>query len=126
MNCLFHEFEVVDDNGDVHLDTLFHSVPHSIRDKLIGMSEHCTHPVGDNLCDKAWWFHQCWKKADPQVSGRVPLPLGFFNIYLLYTSHTLALFSAVNLRLRLTTLSLSAYLFFYFLVQDPILNIYYN
>lgn len=50
----------------------------------------------------------------------------FFNIYLLYTSHTLALFSAVNLRLRLTTLSLSAYLFFYFLVQDPILNIYYN
>lgn len=67
MNCLFHEFEVVDDNGDVHLDTLFHSIPHSIRDKVIGMSEHCTDPEGDNLCQKAWWFHQCWKKADPQV-----------------------------------------------------------
>ncbi|KAH8359098.1 hypothetical protein KR093_004247, partial [Drosophila rubida] len=68
MNCLFHEFEVVDDNGDVHLDTLFHSVPHSIRDKLIAMSQHCIHPEGDTLCHKAWWFHQCWKKADPQVS----------------------------------------------------------
>lgn len=90
MNCLFHEFEVVDDNGDVHLDTLFHSVPHSIRDKLIGMSEHCTHPVGDNLCDKAWWFHQCWKKADPQVSGIVLLPLGFviFNYCISYLSTT--------------------------------------
>jgi len=68
MNCLFHEFEVVDDNGDVHLETLFHSVPHSIRDKLIAMSKHCVHPEGDTLCQKAWWFHQCWKKADPSVS----------------------------------------------------------
>ncbi|XP_030080163.1 general odorant-binding protein 83a-like [Drosophila hydei] len=39
MNCLFHEFEVVDDNGDAHLDTLFRSVPHSIRDNLIAMSQ---------------------------------------------------------------------------------------
>ncbi|KAM8705268.1 hypothetical protein ACLKA7_009690 [Drosophila subpalustris] len=66
MNCLFHEFEVVDDNGDVHLETLFHSVPHSVRDNLIAMSKHCIHPVGDTLCEKAWWFHQCWKKADPK------------------------------------------------------------
>ncbi|XP_033149915.1 uncharacterized protein LOC108603747 [Drosophila busckii] len=66
MNCLFHELEVVDDNGDVHLDTLYHSVPHSIRAHLMDMSAKCLHPVGDTLCEKAWWFNQCWKKADPE------------------------------------------------------------
>ncbi|EDW14675.2 general odorant-binding protein 83a [Drosophila mojavensis] len=66
MNCLFHEFEVVDDDGDVHLEKLFSSVPHSIRDNLMAMSQECIHPIGDTLCHKAWWFHQCWKKADPK------------------------------------------------------------
>ncbi|EDV90737.1 GH14293 [Drosophila grimshawi] len=66
MNCLFHEFEVVDDKGDVHLEMLFSSVPHSVRDNMMAASEHCIHPEGDTLCHKAWWFHQCWKKADPR------------------------------------------------------------
>ncbi|XP_065365377.1 pheromone-binding protein-related protein 6-like [Calliphora vicina] len=65
MNCLFHEFSVVDDNGDVHLETLFQSIPGSLRDLLVKASENCVHPEGDTLCHKAWWFHQCWKKADP-------------------------------------------------------------
>ncbi|GBP16017.1 General odorant-binding protein 83a [Eumeta japonica] len=67
MNCLFHEFEVVDENGDVHLETLFRMVPSSIQDVLVKASENCIHPEGDTLCHKAWWFHQCWKKADPVV-----------------------------------------------------------
>lgn len=66
MNCLFHEFGVVDDNGDVHLETLFKNIPISIRDLLM-KAENCIHPEGDTLCHKAWWFHQCWKKADPVV-----------------------------------------------------------
>ncbi|XP_034662964.1 general odorant-binding protein 83a [Drosophila subobscura] len=66
MNCFFHEIEVVDDNGDVHLEKLFATVPLSIRDKLMEMSKDCVHPEGDSLCQKAWWFHQCWKKADPK------------------------------------------------------------
>ncbi|XP_030371467.1 general odorant-binding protein 83a-like isoform X2 [Scaptodrosophila lebanonensis] len=65
MNCLFHEIDVVDDNGDVHFEKLFYTVPMTIRDKLIEMSKGCMHPEGDTLCHKAWWFHQCWKKADP-------------------------------------------------------------
>nr|QYL00041.1 OBP15 [Eupeodes corollae] len=65
MNCIFHEFEVVDENGDVHLETLFRTVPDSIREVLLNMSKNCIHPEGDTLCHKAWWFHQCWKKADP-------------------------------------------------------------
>ncbi|XP_036325307.1 pheromone-binding protein-related protein 6-like [Rhagoletis pomonella] len=65
MNCLFHEIDVVDDNGDVHLETLYNTVPGTVRDKLINMAKDCVHPQGDTLCHKAWWFHQCWKKADP-------------------------------------------------------------
>lgn len=67
MNCLFHEFEVVDDKGDVHLETLFQSIPGALRELLMKASENCIHPEGDTLCHKAWWFHQCWKKADPVV-----------------------------------------------------------
>ncbi|XP_039494477.1 general odorant-binding protein 83a [Drosophila santomea] len=66
MNCFFHEIEVVDDNGDVHLEKLFATVPLSMRDKLMEISKGCVHPEGDTLCHKAWWFHQCWKKADPK------------------------------------------------------------
>ncbi|KAL9892861.1 pheromone-binding protein-related protein 6-like isoform 1-T2 [Glossina fuscipes fuscipes] len=65
MNCLFHEFDVVDDNGDVHLETLFSKIPAALRDLLMEASKGCVHPEGDTLCHKAWWFHQCWKKADP-------------------------------------------------------------
>lgn len=67
MNCLFHEIDVVDDNGDVHLETLFNTVPGTVRNQLINMAKDCEHPEGDTLCHKAWWFHQCWKKADPVV-----------------------------------------------------------
>ncbi|NP_001298171.1 pheromone-binding protein-related protein 6 precursor [Stomoxys calcitrans] len=65
MNCLFHEFEVVDDNGDVHMEKLLAAIPDSLRDLLVNASKNCIHPEGDTLCHKAWWFHQCWKKADP-------------------------------------------------------------
>nr|WOL43273.1 odor-binding protein 83a [Phortica okadai] len=65
MNCFFHEINVVDDNGDVHFEKLFYTVPGTVRDLLMEMSKDCVHPQGDNLCEKAWWFHQCWKKADP-------------------------------------------------------------
>ncbi|XP_005176974.2 pheromone-binding protein-related protein 6 [Musca domestica] len=65
MNCLFHEFDVVDDNGDVHLEKLFAAIPGSLRELLVNASQNCVHPEGDTLCHKAWWFHQCWKKADP-------------------------------------------------------------
>nr|AWY62809.1 odorant binding protein [Liriomyza trifolii] len=65
MNCLFHEIEAVDENGDVHLEKLFDMLPTKLRTLLVEMSKDCKHPEGDTLCQKAWWFHQCWKKADP-------------------------------------------------------------
>jgi len=89
MNCFFHEIEVVDEKGDVHLEKLFATVPLSVRDKLMDMSKGCVHPEGDTLCHKAWWFHQCWKKADPKVGitqiAKIPRlrPRSFFAALLL-------------------------------------------
>lgn len=66
MNCLFHEFEVVDDNGDVHMEKVLNAIPgEKLRNIMMEASKGCIHPEGDTLCHKAWWFHQCWKKADP-------------------------------------------------------------
>ncbi|XP_055384795.1 pheromone-binding protein-related protein 6-like [Condylostylus longicornis] len=65
MNCLFHEIQVVDANGDVHLEKLYKKIPDNLKDIALKMTEKCIHPEGDTLCQKAWWFHQCWKKADP-------------------------------------------------------------
>ncbi|KAH8326610.1 hypothetical protein KR067_010954 [Drosophila pandora] len=66
MNCLFHEFDVVDENGDVHMEKLLNAIPgEKLRNMMINASKDCIHPEGDTLCHKAWWFHQCWKKADP-------------------------------------------------------------
>uniref|UniRef100_A0A1B0GG02 Uncharacterized protein n=1 Tax=Glossina morsitans morsitans TaxID=37546 RepID=A0A1B0GG02_GLOMM len=67
MNCFFHELGLVDDKGDVHLETLHQSMPGSFVDLILKPAQHCVHPEGDTLCHKAWWFHQCWKKADPVV-----------------------------------------------------------
>ena len=67
MNCLFHEIDVVDDNGEVHLEKLFKTLPGQVAELIMAHGDKCIHPVGDTLCHKAWWFHKCWKEADPVV-----------------------------------------------------------
>ncbi|XP_058057623.1 general odorant-binding protein 83a-like [Anopheles bellator] len=66
MNCLFHESKVVDDNGDVHLEKLHDSLPDSMHDIALHMGKRCLYPEGENLCDKAFWLHKCWKQSDPK------------------------------------------------------------
>lgn len=67
MNCLFHEFAVVDDNGDAHFEKIRAVVPDSMKFIFDNMAAGCMHPKGDNnLCEKAFWLHKCWKAADPK------------------------------------------------------------
>ncbi|GAB0088167.1 Pheromone-binding protein-related protein 6 [Sergentomyia squamirostris] len=66
MNCLFHEFEVVDDTGHVHFEKLFDRLPESMRDIALPIIKNCMEPVGANLCEKAYWLHKCWKTQDPR------------------------------------------------------------
>ncbi|XP_059611288.1 pheromone-binding protein-related protein 6-like [Phlebotomus argentipes] len=65
MNCLFHEFEVVDDTGHVHFEKLYNRLPAELKDRARAVIDKCLEPVGDDLCEKAYWLHKCWKTEDP-------------------------------------------------------------
>lgn len=70
MNCLFHEMEVVDERGHVHLEKVQDAYGDSEEMHLIllNMGKRCLYPKGDTLCEKAFWLNRCWKQADPKVS----------------------------------------------------------
>ncbi|XP_055703893.1 pheromone-binding protein-related protein 6-like isoform X3 [Phlebotomus papatasi] len=65
MNCIFHKIEVVDDTGHVHMEKLRLKVPDNLKDIGHNMLDNCQNPVGDNLCEKAYWLHKCFKQVDP-------------------------------------------------------------
>lgn len=70
MQCIFVEAKAVDENGEVHLEKLqthIDSLDEEIRNIAIHMGKKCLYPQGETLCDKAFWFHKCWKTADPKV-----------------------------------------------------------
>ena len=67
MDCLFKEFDVVDSTGHVHFEKLHDRLPESMKDIGMNMGRRCLNPVGENLCEKAYWLHKCWKEADPRV-----------------------------------------------------------
>lgn len=71
MNCLFHEAKVVDDNGELHIERLAEGLEMlrpDIQEIALGMGKKCLVAKGDTLCEKAFWYHKCWKTADPKVS----------------------------------------------------------
>lgn len=73
MNCLFHEAKVVDENGELHLERLAEGIEMlkpEIQEIAIGMGKKCLVAKGDNLCEKAFWYHKCWKTADPKVISK--------------------------------------------------------
>lgn len=69
MSCLFHEFNVVDDQGDAHFEKIMNRIPDSMKEIARAMLASCEHPKGDNLCERAYWLHKCWKELDPVVSS---------------------------------------------------------
>ncbi|XP_055305302.1 pheromone-binding protein-related protein 6 [Sitodiplosis mosellana] len=69
MHCLFVEAKAVDEHGEVHLELLqvhIDELDREIQDIAIHMGKKCLYPKGETLCDRAWWYHQCWKSADPK------------------------------------------------------------
>lgn len=69
MNCIFHEAKVVDDNGEVHLEkiqTHVEKLDKEIQEIVINMGRKCLKPQGDTQCERAFWYHKCWKSADPK------------------------------------------------------------
>lgn len=68
MYCVFDEMDVLHDDGEVHLEKVLDLMPDSMHDLAINMGKRCLYPKGDTTCDRAFWLHSCWKKADPVVS----------------------------------------------------------
>lgn len=71
MHCVFVEANAVDEHGEVHLEKLqvhIEDLDREIQNIAIHMGKKCLYPEGETLCDKAFWFHKCWKTNDPKVS----------------------------------------------------------
>lgn len=70
MNCVFHEARVVDDDGELHLEKLADGLEllgPEIEAIMLPMGKKCLRPQGDTQCERAFWYHKCWKTADPKV-----------------------------------------------------------
>lgn len=70
MDCLFKEGKVVDENGELHLEKLathIEKLDEEIQAIAIQMGKKCLKVQGANQCERAFWYHKCWKSADPKV-----------------------------------------------------------
>uniref|UniRef100_A0A182QK21 Uncharacterized protein n=1 Tax=Anopheles farauti TaxID=69004 RepID=A0A182QK21_9DIPT len=65
MECIFRHTNVTDDRGEVHLGKLLDRVPPEYEDVALRMGVRCTKAKGKDLCERAFWYHNCWKKSDP-------------------------------------------------------------
>lgn len=69
MYCMFEEADLVSETGEVHLEkiaTHVEMLDQEIQNIALNMGRRCLRPVGDDKCEKAFWFHKCWKTADPK------------------------------------------------------------
>uniref|UniRef100_A0A182SNT8 Uncharacterized protein n=1 Tax=Anopheles maculatus TaxID=74869 RepID=A0A182SNT8_9DIPT len=65
MDCMFRLTNVTDDRGELHMGKLLDHVPHEFEDIALRMGVRCTRPKGKDVCERAFWFHRCWKQSDP-------------------------------------------------------------
>lgn len=68
---MFEEAKVLDDKGEVHLEKLathIEKLDKEIQDIAMNMGRKCLRPQGETQCERAFWFHKCWKTADPRVN----------------------------------------------------------
>uniref|UniRef100_A0A182PIX8 Uncharacterized protein n=1 Tax=Anopheles epiroticus TaxID=199890 RepID=A0A182PIX8_9DIPT len=65
MQCMFRLSNVTDDRGELHLGKMFEFVSVEFEDITLRMGARCTKPKGKDLCERAFWFHKCWKTSDP-------------------------------------------------------------
>ncbi|XP_037028893.1 general odorant-binding protein 83a-like [Bradysia coprophila] len=69
MNCVFHEAHVVDDDGELHLEKLVEGIElfgEEIEKIFLNMGKRCMKTQGATQCERAFWYHKCWKTADPK------------------------------------------------------------
>ncbi|XP_053658260.1 general odorant-binding protein 83a-like [Anopheles marshallii] len=65
MDCMFRVTNVTDDRGELHMLKLLEYVPPEFEDIALRMGVRCTRPKGKDVCERAFWFHKCWKISNP-------------------------------------------------------------
>lgn len=81
----------VDEHGEVHLEKMqahIENLDRATQNILINIGKRCIYPEGDTLCEKAFWFHKCWKSVDPYVSlSLMDILIRNYHIKLLFSQH---------------------------------------
>lgn len=71
MFCIFEEGGVwLPDKNELHLEKLALHVEEyddEIQEIVFHMGRRCLRPEGNDNCEKAFWYHKCWKTYDPKV-----------------------------------------------------------
>lgn len=79
MFCVFEEAGLwMADRQELHLEKLtlhIEEFDEEIQEIAFHMGRRCVKPQGDNNCEKAFWYHKCWKTYDPKVIRSVPYKL---------------------------------------------------
>uniref|UniRef100_A0A182NL75 Uncharacterized protein n=1 Tax=Anopheles dirus TaxID=7168 RepID=A0A182NL75_9DIPT len=65
MDCVFRLTNVTDDRGELHMGKLLDHVPPDYEDIALKMGVRCIKSKGKDVCERAFWYHKCWKKSDP-------------------------------------------------------------
>lgn len=72
MYCVFEVTELINDKGDLFIMRLADHIESNYDDEVqniaFQMGRKCLRAEGDNNCEKAFWYHKCWKSKDPIVS----------------------------------------------------------
>lgn len=78
------------EKNELHLEKLsLHLEEYSdeIQEIVYHMGRRCLKPQGDNNCEKAFWYHKCWKTYDPKVNTEWMVhhaDLEFLTIFILF------------------------------------------
>lgn len=69
MSCVFHETGMMDTDDKVNLVRVHEVFEYDgqLHMIVINMMRKCLYPQGENMCEKAFFLHKCWKNADPKV-----------------------------------------------------------
>lgn len=73
MFCVFEVLELISSKGDLFVmklsDHIDSNYDEEIRNIAYKMGRKCLQPPeNENNCEKAFYYHKCWKTNDPVVS----------------------------------------------------------
>lgn len=88
MLCIFEAMDIWGEDDRLHLmklaDHLDENYDEEIQDIAIRMGRKCVRVEGDNKCERAFWYHKCWKMQDPRVSSILGIFCCWFVLFLFH------------------------------------------